>query len=132
MTLELPQDAEKFIPEGGDLSDLHGPGCYALRLDRPDDLASAWDREFDTRPDYFAELRDADTCLYVGASGDVLRRLEEHRDGEVRVGVLQRVCEIDSLRNIWWADDKEEAFQEESRLAIMLSNQYPDAYVHSR
>lgn len=133
MSLSLPADAEPFIPDGGDLSDLHGSGCYALTLTKPDDLATAWDREFDHRPPYFEELQEATEVIYVGAAKDVLRRLEEHRDGEVRVGVLQSVCEIESLRSIWWYQSAEKAFEEESALGIMLNNHTKaSTYVHQR
>lgn len=132
MTLELPQDAECFIPNSESFEYLHNAGVYCLRLSRPDDLAEVWDREFDARPDYFEELQSAERVLYVGEAGDVLRRLEEHRDGDTRVGVLQRVCSIKSLRNIWFCESKEKAEREESRLAIMLQNEKPDWYIHSR
>lgn len=133
MTLELPQDAEHFIPDGESFDHLHEPGVYALELTKPDDLSSAWDQEFDHRPGYWEELTDASKVVYVGEAGDVLRRLEEHRDGEVRVGVLQRVCDIHSLRNIWWMNSKEEAEEQESALAIALQNQYDEShYIHYR
>lgn len=132
MTLSLPADAEPFIPAGGDLSDLRGPGVYALRLSRPDDLAAAWDATFDTRPDYWESLTSAERVVYVGAAKDVLGRLEDHRDGEVRKAALLRVCEIDALRNVWWFDSADAAFERESKLAIMLQNDRPAWYVHQR
>lgn len=132
MTIELPADAEPFIPSGGDLSDLHAAGVYALRLSRPDDLAAAWDQRFETRPDYWGTLTDADGVVYVGAASDVLRRLEEHRDGEVRKARLVEVCTIELLRNIWWFDAVHKAFSREHGIALMMKNQYPHLYVHSR
>lgn len=132
MSLSLPADAEKFIPEGNDYDHLRSAGVYALTLGKPDDLAEAWDAEFDARPPYFDDLRDAAGVVYVGEAGDVLRRLEEHRDGDTRVGVLQRVCAIEGLRNIWWCDDKDHAEQQESVLAIALQNERPGLYVHFR
>ena len=133
MSLSLPEDAEVFIPRDGDFDDLHGAGVYVLTLTKPDDLEAAWDAEFDSRPDYFDQLEDCEQCWYVGESGDVLSRLEDHRDGDVRVSVLMQVCEINTLRNIFWCDSKEEAKTEESKIAIMLQNEYgPSVYVHSR
>jgi len=132
MSLSLPEDAEIFIPNGGTLDDLHQSGVYCLRLTKPDDLATAWDREFDSRPSYFEQLQESSEVWYVGESGDVLSRLEDHRDGKVRVAALMRVCEIDSLRNIWWTKDKDEAEIEESKLRMMLQNEYGNVYVHSR
>lgn len=128
----LPEAAEPFIPEGKDLSALHHPGVYALRLDRPEDMASAWDDVFDVRPDYWDDLNDRDGVVYVGAAEDILYRLEEHVRGHKRRAALLRVCGIDGLRNIWWCDSPSIAFTRESQLATMLQNEYPDLYVHSR
>jgi predicted GIY-YIG superfamily endonuclease len=132
MTLTLPADAEPFISNDGDLSDLRGPGVYALTLARPENTAEAWDSEFDHRPDYLKLLEAAERLVYVGAASDVLRRLGEHRGGQKRKAALLRVCAIESLRNIWLMDSTEEAFQEESRLALLLQNEYPSYYVHQR
>lgn len=130
MSLSLPADAEPFIPNNGDLSSLHNPGCYALTLTRPRDLAHEWDQVFDHRPPYWDDLLTADNVVYVGASADVLSRLEDHRDSEVRLTVLTEVCDIHSLRNIWWYSSAEEAFERESGLALMLQNHKPSYYVH--
>jgi len=132
MTLQLPSDAEPFIPKDGDLSDLSSAGVYCLTLDRPDDLAAAWDREFDHRPAYWDELEHCTQVAYIGAANDVLSRLEEHRDGEVRQTALTTVCVIDALRNIWWFDSAEVAFERESRIAMLMQNHKPSWYVHQR
>lgn len=132
MTLSLPADVEPHLGTDADLSDFHRPGVYALRLSRPDDVADAWDREFDSRPAWFDRFAGASGVVYVGGAADVLARLEDHRDGEVRTTVLTRVCEIESLRNVWWFSDTDEAFTRESKLAIMLQNEYPDLFVHQR
>jgi len=128
MTLSLPADLEIF----GDPDEWHQPAVYCLSLTKPDDLGDEWDRRFDVRPPWFDELTAAREVYYVGATGDCLSRLEDHRDGEVRTTVLTEVCEIDALRNVWWFQSKDRAFQRESKLAILLQNEYPEAYVHSR
>jgi len=130
MSLSLPEDVEVFLTDGYD--QLHDPAVYALVLERPDDVAQAWDREYDTRPEWFDELVDAREVWYVGATNDCLSRLEDHRDGQVRVGVLQRICSIDSLRNVWWFSDTDRAFERESGIAVAMQNEYPEIYVHSR
>jgi len=132
MSLTLPADAEPFIPKDGTLSDLSNAGVYCLTLDRPDDLAAAWDREFDHRPGYWDELEHCTQVAYIGGAQDVLNRLEEHRDKNRRVAALMAVCEIDSLRNIWWVKDAQKAYEEESRMALWLQRHKPSWYVHQR
>lgn len=132
MSLTLPAEAEPFIPKDRGIEALSCPGVYVLRLTRPDNLAQEWDDVFEHRPDYWDELTESDRVVYVGASKNVLGRLEEHRDGNVRKVALLRVCDIEELGNIWWFADVETAFQNESKMAIMLQNERPDWYVHCR
>jgi len=132
MTLSLPVDAEPFIPNGGGLGDLHNAGVYCLLLDRPDDLAEQWDRHFDTRPDYWDELVNAHRVAYVGASNDVLSRLEDHRDADVRKAALLEVCEPVEVLNIKFFKTVEKAFERESGLALRFAREHPEFYVHQR
>jgi len=132
MSLQLPADAEPHIPADESITYLRNPGVYCLTLSKPDDLAAAWDREFDHRPDYWDDLTHCTQVAYVGAAKDVLSRLEEHRDGKVRQTALTTVCEIDALRNIWWFDSSEVAFERESRIAMLMQNHKPSWYVHQR
>lgn len=132
MSLQLPQNAEPFIPNGEPFDHLHKPGVYCLLLDRPDDLAEQWDRRFDTRPDYWDKFVNATQVAYVGAASDVLRRLEEHKQADKRKAALLEVCEIDDLRNIWWFNTQQRAFERESGLALWLANSRPSWYVHQR
>jgi len=127
MSLSLPADVEVFLTDGYD--QLHDPAVYALVLERPGDVAEAWDQEFDARPPWFDEFQDARAVWYVGATNDCLSRLEDHRDGEVRVGVLQRVCEIESLRNVWWMPSTDKAFERESRIGLRLRRHLPETFV---
>lgn len=129
--INLPEDLEPFAD---DYSDISGPGVYALNLSKPRNLAEAWDREFDSRPNYWNELKQARFVVYVGAAKNVLSRLEDHRDGNVRVGVLQRICEIQEVRNVWFCDSTDKAFEMESRKGIELRNwlRKQPVYVHWR
>lgn len=131
MSLELPADIEPHLGVNND-RDWTDPAVYALTLEKPDLIGSVWDDNFDTRPSYFEDLRECDQVVYVGATGNLIARLEDHRDGHVRQAALMQVCEIDSLRNVWWFDDASRAFEQESGLAIAMQNNYPDYYVHSR
>lgn len=130
MTLSLPEDLEPYLENGFD--QCHSAGVYALDLKRPDDLAEAWDREFETRPDYWAPLTDSSEVIYVGATADVLSRLEEHRDGNVRRAALVSVCEITDIRGVWWFDAVDRAFEREHGIAMSINNAVPSAYVHAR
>jgi len=129
MSLQLPADVEPHLIDGVEWSD---PGVYALKLNRPDDLAEAWDQTFDHRPDYWESLMDAHAVVYVGATKNVIGRLEDHRDGQKRLTALTSVCEIEGIRNIWWFDSATEAFDRENGLALTMQAQYPHTYVHSR
>lgn len=130
MTLALPGDVEPHLTDGFD--QLHDPAVYALKLYRPPDVGAAWDREFDTRPPWFEEFRDAGEVFYVGAASDLLHRLEDHRDGEVRTAALLRVCDIAALHAVFWFDSADRAFERESGIALMFQRERPDAFVHQR
>ena len=129
MTLSLPADLEAHA-DGFD--QMRGPGVYALTLDRPDDLTTAWKNAYDVQPDWFDRLCYASRAVYVGAASDVLARLENHRDGDVRQAALLRVCSIDSLYTVWWHGSADEAFERESRHALTLQSENPEWYVHQR
>lgn len=129
MSLSLPADVEPFAP---DFDAMHRPGCYALDLARPDDPAAAWDQRYDTRPEWFPTFQDASEVVYVGASGDVLSRLEDHRNGEVRQAALVRVCDVTDVRGVWWMDSTQDAFDREHGIAMSIQNAKPSAYVHAR
>jgi len=131
MTLSLPEDIEPWLTQ--DYSQMRGPACYALELDAPDNVRDRWREHYDVVPDYMDAVEAAETVVYVGAAKDLLHRLEDHAARDVRKSALLRVCRIGSLRNVWWFEDVDRAFERESGLALMLDNQ-TDAgtYVHQR
>ena len=129
MTLTLPQAVEPFLSDDVEWSQ---PAVYALVLKRPEDVAQAWDSVFENRPPYFTDLQEADTVVYVGAAKNLMHRLEDHSNGSVRKSALLCICEIDHLRNVWWFDSVERAFERESGIALTMQNEYPGYYVHSR
>lgn len=130
MSLSLPEDIEQHFTS--DHRDYTLPGVYALRLEKPDELPEVWDREYDKRPEFWDQLTESSRVIYVGAAKNVLSRLEDHRDGEVRKAALMRVCSIDSLRNVYWFNTPERAFLKESQVAMMMQNELADTYVHQR
>ena len=128
MSLSLPEELSPYTD-----GDNSTPGAYALRLGRPLDLESAWEQHYDTRPPYWDQLMQADSVLYVGGTGDLLSRLEDHRDGDVRQTVLTKVCDVTGLQTAWPADNPTNAFElVEPRLARWLQQTRPSSYVHSR
>lgn len=136
MGLELPADLEPYVES---YDQLHSEGAYALELQRPVNLEEVWHRHNETKPPYWDQLQRADRVLYVGASGDLLSRLEDHRDNDdperdtKRAPVLTRVCDVVGLHTAWRADSAAEAFEVlEPRMARWLQRTMPGAYVHSR
>jgi len=128
MSLELPSALEPYADDYQQLTNC--AGCYALELERKDNLAERWDRHNDHRPEWWEQFRDAPRVFYVGESKYLLSRLEDHRDGEVRVGLLQRVCTISGLEQARFYDSKEDAMHAEYNYAVALKQEYPKAYVH--
>jgi predicted GIY-YIG superfamily endonuclease len=130
MSLALPGDVEPFLTEN--FEQLRGPAVYALDVVKPDDVAAEWDRHFDARPEYMDELQSARDVLYVGATNDLLLRLEDHVEGDVRQSALLTVCDIVGVRDVVWFDDADRAFERENGIAMQLANELEHTYVHSR
>jgi len=124
MTLSLPEDLEAFAE---DYDQLTSPAVYCLSLEKPENPRQAWDAEYDVRPDWLDAWADSSRCLYVGAAKNVLSRLEDHRDGEVRQTALTRVCSVDSLEDVWWYSSADEAFLRESGHALQVDQQTPES-----
>lgn len=130
MGLELPGDLEPYIEE---YDQLHSEGAYAIELSRPVNLEEVWHRHNETKPPYWDQLQRADRVLYVGASGDLLSRLEDHRDGDARTTVLTEVCDVVGLHTAWRAKSPEHAREVlEPRLARWLQSSNPGWYCHTR
>jgi hypothetical protein len=126
--LTLPADLE---PYADSIAAMHEPGAYALVLAQPDDLVAQWDARFDHRPGWVAEAADSDTVCYVGGSQDILSRLEDHREGSVRVPVLTRLCDIERLQTVVWADS--DTYEHvEYNLAATLRDERPGWFIRQR
>lgn len=130
MSLSLPEDLEPYVD---DYDDLHSPGAYALELVRPVNLEEQWHRHNDEKPPYWRELTQGDRVFYVGGTGDLISRLEDHRNGDVRTTVLTEVCEIHGLQTVWVGESYEHATEIlEPQLHRMLQEEYAGSYVHQR
>lgn len=132
MTLTLPADAERHLPDDAGYDHLRTPGVYALICDKPGGVEAAWTEQFDNLPEYIGDLKQCCRVVYVGESGDVLRGLEQHRDAEKKKARLLEVWPPRGILDIKWCDSKHKAELLESRLAIQMQNSNPDWYVHSR
>jgi len=58
-----------FVPDDRSNND---PGVYALVVDLPEypeAIAHQWEQHYDSYPDYFDRLVEADRGIYVGATG---------------------------------------------------------------
>jgi len=129
MTLSLPADLE---PHADDYEQLTSPGVYALRLEKPDAPEWAIAETWDVWPSWGDEFVACETPVYVGAASNVLARLEDHRDGEVRKAALLRICEIDGIHAVHWYKDADLAFEREWQHAAKLQHERPEFYVHCR
>jgi len=124
MTLSLPSDLEPYT------TDYRTAAVYALDVTMPDDLAYEWDRRFEHRAEWFDQLQAAGNEIYVGAAKNLIGRLEDHRDGQVRKAVLPSLATEIDLRNVWPKDHADDAFRDESAVAIRLRNHLPaDVFV---
>jgi len=134
MTLQLPQDAEAFLPTDGTFEWLHDSAVYALALSKPENPAETWDAHYEHRPEWLSDFIESHNVLYVGSSTDVLARLTDHKDGEKRLTVLTEICEIDGIRTIWWhpGHDRKEIQRREREWARVLDRQYPETFVRQQ
>lgn len=121
MSLELPADAEPF---GRDWS---RSGVYVLRYSVPDNVHERAEHAFDHPPAWLDALFECDKCLYVGEGGNVMHRLEDHNNGDVRKTTLSRLgCEPIGVVNIIYKDSKEEAELAEWNTAKRVARQTAD------
>jgi len=120
VTLTLPADVEPYT------TDFATPAVYSLDVVMPEDLTTEWDRRFETRAEWFDELQAATDVVYIGATKNLIGRLEDHRDRKVRQTVIPSLATNIDLRNAWPRDSAEQAFQEESKIAIRLRNHLPE------
>ena len=105
-----PTQAHGRLDELGVLDESHGPGCYALRASVPNNVESVqrtWLDAIDAPlPDEYADqLAAAETCLYVGRSGDVYDRLMDHARADVRRASFVRAFGMADVHGVWPGDE---------------------------
>jgi len=128
MALTLPADIEPYVGR-----DFSTPAVYALILTLPHDFRAAWDRRYDVVPGFVERAAECDTVLYVGATGNLIGRLEDHKLGGVRNAALVSLAEDVALADVWPYDDTDRAFERESGIAMEIANDTDtNTYVHQR
>ena len=120
-----PVVAHERLDDLGVLDESHGSGCYALRVSVPNNVESVQRTWLDAigapLPDAYAEqLADADTCLYVGRSGNVYDRIMDHADGQVRRASFIRAFGMADVHGVW-PDDANTGVAERNRARSLSS-----------
>jgi len=122
-----------FVPDDRSNND---PGVYALVVDLPgsrEAVESAWLENYETLPDYVDRLVEADRAIYVGATGQVRSRINDHRLGMVRSASLPSVFGVVDIYGAWYHDSTEAAFEAEYNRAASIRRAFDSSvYVHSR
>jgi hypothetical protein len=114
-----PTAAHERLDALGALDDAHGPGTYALTVAVPDAVDAVQRRWLDAidapLPDAYAEqLALAETCLYVGRSGDAYERVMDHCRGDVRRASFVRAFDVRDVAGVW-PDDANTGVAERNR-----------------
>ena len=102
-------EAHQRLDELGVLDASHGPGVYALRVAVPSGVEAIQRTWIDAigapLPDEYADqLAAAETCLYVGRSGDVYDRLMDHARGDVRRASFIRAFGMADIHGVYPED----------------------------
>jgi len=124
MTLS-PVAVHQALDEQGLLEQSRGPGTYALEVQTParvHAVAQAFHAVVDVSPPdaMLDRIASADRVCYVGASGNVYDRLQDHADGEVRKALfLEAFAPVDVV-GVW---PSAAPFESEFNRARMLSDQ---------
>jgi len=111
------------------------PGCYALNIATPDanyqTHARRWVRAgYQSPPPYLATIVKADALVYVGRSGNVRGRIEDHLNTDKRQATLPTVYDVRSIRGVRWGDNSDHA---ERQYADELRRETDAAtFVHTR
>ena len=101
-----PVEAHTELEALETLAASQGPGTYAIVVAVPNGVESVqrtWLDAIDAPlPDAYAEqLAAAETCLYVGRSGDVYDRIMDHADGQVRRASFIRAFGMTDIHGVW-------------------------------
>ena len=105
-----PTQAHGRLDDFGVLDESHGPGTYGLEVAVPNSVEAIqreWLEAIDAPlPDEYADqLAAAETCLYVGRSGDVYDRIMDHARADVRRASFVRAFGMADVHGVWPGDE---------------------------
>ena len=105
-----PVEAHTELEALETLAASQGPGTYAIVVAVPNGVESVQRTWLDAigapLPDEYADqLAAAETCLYVGRSGDVYDRLMDHARGDVRRASFIRAFGMADVHGVWPGDE---------------------------
>jgi hypothetical protein len=105
----------------GHLPASQGPGVYALLVSVPnavDAVQRTWMQTHDNPlPDAYAEqLAEATDAVYVGASGNVYKRLMDHARSDVRQASFVAAFDVTGVLDVWPGDRSGVAERDKARL----------------
>ena len=105
-----PTTAHARLDALGLLDDSHGAATYALVVAVPDSVEHVQRQYLDAKghplDDALAvQLATAETCLYVGRSGDAYSRIMDHARGDVRKASLLEAFAVEDVVGVWPSDE---------------------------
>lgn len=114
------------LDDRGLLDVSQGPGTYGLQVRTPPTVhavTEAFREHVDVSPpdEVLARLAESERVAYVGASGNVYDRLQDHCEGEVRKALFLRCFPPVDLVGVWPSDAP---FESEFNRARALSEDY--------
>jgi len=121
----------------GGPTEAHRPGVYCLELSIPEQCgletySRLWLDTHGTVPTYLESIVEANRLLYVGSSGNVYKRIQQHLEHPNRSTTVASTFPIHHIEKIWWYDDAQTAEDREHGHRMELNHQLVDAHVHSR
>lgn len=113
------------------------PGVYILELSTPpghdhEQYARRWLQHYEVVPEWIGAVADASRLWYVGAAANVRARINTHLTEPNQSASVCRVFPVHHIVDVRWAESVDDAFTWEHGVAIDLSNDHPEVYVHHR
>ena len=122
-----PVEAHTELEALETLAASQGPGTYAIVVAVPDGVESVqrtWLDAIDAPlPDEYAEqLAEAETCLYVGRSGNVYDRIMDHARSDVRRASFIRAFGMADIHGVYPEDENNGVAERDRARALSDAN----------